>query len=74
MIRFRPVSLGVFSEEGRKYTDSLGSEHDLSQRLGFLVLGSYLEDTGPLFVGGPLGQIEGLGRRSLDTAHEEGTH
>ena len=38
MIRFRPVSLGVLSEEGRKYTDSLGSEHDLSQRLGFLVL------------------------------------
>ena len=48
VIRFRPVSLGVFSEEGRKYTDSLGSEHDLSQRLGFLVLGSYLEDTSPL--------------------------
>lgn len=52
MIRFRPVSLEVFSEEVRKYTDSPGSEHDLSQRLGFLVLGS----------GGhkPLGLLEGL--------------
>ena len=54
MIRFRPVSLGVFSEEGRKSTASLGSEHDLSQRLGSLVLGSCVGDTNPL------GLLEGL--------------
>lgn len=54
MIRFRPVSLGVFSEEGGKYTASVGSEHDLSQRLGSLVLGSCVGDTSPL------GLLEGL--------------